>query len=111
MAHGRRQPHLDASPPTVVVNAAEGEPGSFKDRAILRANPYRVLEGALIAAHAVGADSVIVATKAAFATEIDRLRRAIAEIDAAGWADGVPLDVVDRARASTSSARRPRCSR
>ena len=39
---------------TVVVNAAEGEPGSFKDRTLLRTNPYQVLEGALIAAHAVG---------------------------------------------------------
>ena len=33
---------------TVVVNAAEGEPGTFKDRTIIRANPYAVLEGALI---------------------------------------------------------------
>ena len=41
---------------TVVVNAAEGEPGSFKDRELLDRNPYRVLEGALIAALAVGAD-------------------------------------------------------
>ncbi len=49
-AMGRR------SAATVVVNGAEGEPGTFKDRAILRANPYRVLEGALIAALAVGAD-------------------------------------------------------
>ena len=31
---------------TVVVNAAEGEPGSFKDRELLDRNPYRVLEGA-----------------------------------------------------------------
>ena len=43
---------------TVVVNAAEGEPGSFKDRELLDRNPYRVLEGALIAAFAVGADQV-----------------------------------------------------
>ena len=63
-------------PPTVVVNAAEGEPGSFKDRAILRADPFRVLEGALIAAHAVGADSVIVATKAVVRARVDRLRAA-----------------------------------
>ena len=40
---------------TVVVNAAEGEPGSFKDRELLDRNPYRVLEGALIGALAVGA--------------------------------------------------------
>src|SRR3954454_13735598 len=52
-----------AKRPTVVVTAAEGEPGCFKDREILRRDPYRVLEGALIAAHSVGADSVIVATK------------------------------------------------
>ena len=35
---------------SVVVNAAEGEPGTFKDRTILRNDPYQVLEGALIAA-------------------------------------------------------------
>src|SRR3546814_1268076 len=44
-------------PPTVVVNAAEGEPGTLKDRTLLRRNPYKVLEGALIAAHAVVARS------------------------------------------------------
>src|SRR5438105_1234446 len=30
--------------PTVVVNAAEGEPGCFKDRELLRRNPYSVIE-------------------------------------------------------------------
>jgi NADH:ubiquinone oxidoreductase subunit F (NADH-binding) len=81
-------------PSTVVVNAAEGEPGSYKDRAILRADPFQLLEGALIAAHAVGADSVIVATKTSFTIEADRLRRAIAELDAAGWTDPVPITLV-----------------
>src|SRR5262245_24003590 len=38
------------TPTTVVVNGAEGEPGTFKDRAILRANPFAVVEGALVAA-------------------------------------------------------------
>ena len=42
-------------PTTVVVNGAEGEPGTFKDRTILRNDPYQVVEGALIAARAVGA--------------------------------------------------------
>lgn len=81
-------------PSTVVVNAAEGEPGSFKDRAILRADPFRVLEGALIAAHAVGADSVIVATKASFTRERARLEAAIAEINRAGWTEKVPVTLV-----------------
>jgi NADH-quinone oxidoreductase subunit F len=84
---------LEAS--TVVVNAAEGEPGSFKDRAILRADPYRVLEGALIAAHAIGADKVIVALKRTFVPAIERLRVAAAEISGAGWTDGIEVDVFE----------------
>lgn len=78
---------------TVVVNAAEGEPGSFKDRAIIAANPYRVLEGALIAAVTVGADGVVVATKERFVDHVERLRRAAEEITAA-WAPGISIDVV-----------------
>jgi NADH-quinone oxidoreductase subunit F len=80
-------------PATVVVNAAEGEPGSFKDRAILRSDPYRVLEGALIAAFAVAADGVFVAVKESFSTEATRLRRAMEEIHSAGWATDIVLDV------------------
>ncbi len=80
-------------PITVVVNAAEGEPGSFKDRAIIAANPYRVLEGALIAAHAVGADRVVVAVKESFTSTIDALARAIAEIEEAGVAAGVRIEI------------------
>jgi NADH:ubiquinone oxidoreductase subunit F (NADH-binding) len=80
--------------PTVVVNAAEGEPGCFKDRELLARDPYRVIEGALIAARVVDADSVIIATKATFTTVVDRLRRAIAEVDVAGWTADVPVVLV-----------------
>ena len=79
---------------TVVVNGAEGEPGSFKDRAILRANPYRVLEGAVVAAIAVGADRVVVALKERFTDELARLRTAIGELQDEGWTKGVELDVL-----------------
>lgn len=51
-------------PPVVVVNAAEGEPASAKDSALLRHTPHRVLDGALIAARAVGASDVHVVTSA-----------------------------------------------
>ncbi len=84
-----------ALPSTVVVNASEGEPGSFKDRTLLRRNPYRVVEGALIAAHAVGADGIVFALKASFTTELERLRRAVAEVRSAGWSKGVDLFVVE----------------
>ncbi len=80
---------------SVVVNGAEGEPGTFKDRTIVRNNPYQVIEGALIAARAVGADQVIFGMKASFATEVTHLRAAIAEVEAAGWSDGVELVVFE----------------
>jgi NADH-quinone oxidoreductase subunit F len=78
---------------TVVVNGAEGEPGSFKDRILLRRNPYAVVEGALIAAQAVGADRVVVAVKRSFATEISAVQRALDELVGAGWADGIDVVV------------------
>jgi NADH:ubiquinone oxidoreductase subunit F (NADH-binding) len=79
-------------PATVVVNAAEGEPGSFKDRMILRTNPYAVLEGALIAAHTVGARRVVVALKQSFTEELRAVRQAIDALRAAGWADNLEID-------------------
>ena len=80
---------------TVVVNGAEGEPGTFKDRTILRTNPYEVVEGALIAARAVGATEVIFALKRAFTTEVARVAQVIAEVQAVGWADGIHLAVFE----------------
>ena len=44
------------SPKTIVCNADEGEPGCFKDRAILEYDPYAVLEGMILAAFAAGAE-------------------------------------------------------
>jgi NADH:ubiquinone oxidoreductase subunit F (NADH-binding) len=79
---------------TVVINAAEGEPGTFKDRALLRSNPYLVLEGALIAAHAMRAERIVVATKAAYVAELVGLELAIRELADAGWADGIEISVV-----------------
>ena len=78
---------------TVVVNGAEGEPGTFKDRTIMRNDPYQVVEGALIAARAVAATSVVFALKRTFAREAEHLRRAIAEMDAIGHVQGVDLEV------------------
>jgi NADH:ubiquinone oxidoreductase subunit F (NADH-binding) len=90
-----RDSRADTLPTTVVVNGAEGEPGTFKDRAILRANPYHVLEGALVAALVVGADHVIVALKSTFAPELARVRAAAQEIADAGWAPRISIDVVE----------------
>jgi NADH:ubiquinone oxidoreductase subunit F (NADH-binding) len=80
---------------TVVVNGAEGEPGTFKDRTILRTDPYAVIEGALIAARAVGADEVVIATKRTFGREVARLRAAVDEVEAAKWAPDVRVIVYE----------------
>jgi NADH:ubiquinone oxidoreductase subunit F (NADH-binding) len=82
-------------PATVVVNGAEGEPGAFKDRSLLRADPYRVLEGALIAARAVGAGRFVIAIKASFTKESARMRAAIDEVRADGHADGLDLSLFE----------------
>jgi NADH:ubiquinone oxidoreductase subunit F (NADH-binding) len=68
----------------VVCNAAEGEPGTFKDRFLIRQNPYAVLEGVLIAAHVIEARDVYVVVKASFTRELARLRAAAREIADAG---------------------------
>ena len=78
----------------VVCNAAEGEPATFKDRALLRANPYQVIEGTLIAALAVEAREVFVALKASFGPENEAVSRALGEMDAAGMLGDVPVRVV-----------------
>lgn len=85
---------VDAGERYVVVNAAEGEPGTFKDRAILRANPYQVLEGAVIAAVTVGARRAYVGLKRTFRTELDRLERALSELEAEQLTAGVEIVLV-----------------
>ena len=77
-----------------VGNAAEGEPGTFKDRALLRHDPYQVLEGLAVAVLAVGAEAAYVATKASYGREADRLRVAIEETTAAGWFGDAPVALV-----------------
>jgi NADH-quinone oxidoreductase subunit F len=70
-----------------VCNAAEGEPATFKDRTLLRTNPYQVLEGLAIAAYAVGAERAYVGLKETFAEEVqavDRALRKMREADALG---------------------------
>lgn len=47
-------------PTIVVVNCAEGEPGSFKDKMLMIRSPYLVLSGAVLVAEAIGAEEIIV---------------------------------------------------
>jgi len=78
----------------VVCNGAEGEPGTFKDRALLRANPYQVVEGLFVAAFAVGADEAFLCLKASFEQERSLVTRAVQELQAAGIGADTVVTVV-----------------
>lgn len=78
----------------LVCNGAEGEPGTFKDRALLRANPYQVVEGVMVAAFAVGATEAYICLKASFAREVAALTRAVQELQAAGLCSDCTVTVV-----------------
>jgi NADH-quinone oxidoreductase subunit F len=67
---------------------------TFKDRAILRHNPYQVIEGLAIAALNVRASQAFLAVKVGFTVEVEILRRALAEMQAAGLAGDVPIKLV-----------------
>ena len=84
-----------AEPTPVVINAAEGEPSTFKDRAIIRNNPFRVLEGALVACTALGSDELLICLKHSFTRERARFTSAIAALRGAGWLEGVRVRFVD----------------
>lgn len=78
----------------VVANGAEGEPGTFKDRPLMRTNPYQVIEGLCVAAHVIGAREAFLAVKASFTLEIAALERALREMADAGLLSHAPVTLV-----------------
>ena len=77
-----------------VCNGAEGEPATFKDRTLLRTNPYQVLEGLAIAAYAVGAQRGFLCVKEAFSREAQSVRQALEEMERADALGPTPFEVV-----------------
>jgi NADH:ubiquinone oxidoreductase subunit F (NADH-binding) len=75
----------------VVLNADEGEPGTFKDRETLVRRPDRVIEGLLIAAHAVGAQHVYCYMRAAFEGATIAMQGAVDEFAARDLLKGVEI--------------------
>jgi NADH-quinone oxidoreductase subunit F len=71
-------------PHYLVVNADEGEPGTCKDREILRHEPHKLIEGSLLAGVGMGAHTAYVYIRGEFYRETEALQRAIDEAYAAG---------------------------
>jgi len=93
-------PKDTAKPRYLVVNADEGEPGTFKDRYILERDPHALIEGMIIAAHAIGSHKAYVYIRGEYFRPAKRLQRAIDEAYAQRWlgkdiqGTGFDLDVV-----------------
>ncbi len=85
MPKEKRKPHY------LCVNADESEPGTFKDREIMRWTPHALLEGAAIAAHAIQAEVVYIYIRGEFTEPWAVMERALAEAAAAGVFGAIKL--------------------
>ncbi|CAL8068421.1 unnamed protein product [Calicophoron daubneyi] len=74
----------DGRPKYLVVNADEGEPGTCKDREILRHDPHNLVEGCLIAGRAMGACAAYIYIRGEFYNEASNIQIAIREAYEAG---------------------------
>jgi NADH-quinone oxidoreductase subunit F len=71
-------------PHYLVVNADEGEPGTCKDRDLMRYDPHKLVEGCLIASFAIGAEACYIYIRGEFYNEASNLQKAIDEAYDAG---------------------------
>src|SRR5882762_8270263 len=69
----------DGRPSYLVVNADEGEPGTCKDRDIMRHEPHKLIEGCLIACFAMRARATYIYIRGEFHEEANRLEHVIQE--------------------------------
>ena len=93
-------PRETERPKYLVVNADEGEPGTFKDRYIMERDPHALIEGMIIAAYAIGSHKAYVYIRGEYFRSVKRLQRALDEAFSQGWlgkdiqGTGFDLDVV-----------------
>jgi NADH-quinone oxidoreductase subunit F len=92
-------PKEKKGPHYLCCNADESEPGTFKDRELLRWTPHQLIEGCLIGAYAIQAEHVYIYCRGEFFEAVQVLARAVEEAYAAGLAgqnilgSGVSIDV------------------
>lgn len=107
----------DGRPHYLVVNADESEPGTCKDREILRHDPHTLIEGCLIAGCAMGAHTAYIYIRGEFMREREALQAAIDECYEAGLLGkgnkcGWDMDVlVSHGAGATSAVKKRLCSK
>ena len=75
---------IGVRPHFLLINADEGEPGTCKDRDIIRNEPHKLVEGALLSGFAMGAHTAYIYVRGEFFREAEALQKAIDEAYAAG---------------------------
>ena len=78
-------PKDSPKPKFLVVNADEGEPGTFKDRYLLERDPHALIEGILIASYAIGAHKAYVYIRGEYVQPHQRFSKAVEEAYRHGW--------------------------
>jgi NADH-quinone oxidoreductase subunit F len=78
-------PKESKKPHYLVINADEGEPGTFKDRAIMEKNPHSLIEGCIIGAYGIGAHAAYIYVRDELHLSKQRLWDAIAEAKQRGY--------------------------
>ncbi len=68
----------------VVCNGDEGDPGAFMDGSVMEGDPFKLIEGMMIAGYAVKADNGYIYVRAEYPMSVSRLRNAIAQMEAVG---------------------------
>jgi NADH-quinone oxidoreductase subunit F len=74
----------DGKPHYLCCNADESEPGTFKDREIMRWTPHALIEGCAIGAYAIGAETAYIYIRGEFTEPLERMEAAVREARAAG---------------------------
>ena len=86
-------PPKPEKPHYLVINADEGEPGTFKDRTIMERNPHSVVEGCIIGCFGIGAHAAYIYVRDELHLSKDRLWAAIAEAKAKGYLGKKPFGI------------------
>jgi NADH-quinone oxidoreductase subunit F len=86
-------PKDKSKPVYLVINADEGEPGTFKDRTLMEQDPHRLIEGCIITMRAIGAHTCYIYVRCELVKSIKRLEAAIEEARKRGYVGNAPFGV------------------
>ena len=86
-------PPKPEKPHYLVINADEGEPGTFKDRTLMERNPHAIVEGCIIGCFGIGAHTAYIYVRDELHLSKDRLWAAIDEAKAKGYLGAKPFGI------------------